>query len=111
MVGRNGTGIGQGSQGWDPSLWQLETLQLRGLTLLLEPPTGRVFSHPTAPASPSDAIPGAAAWPAPLGMLSTDGVHLLDAVDVFTAYAPLHGLPEDAVRRSQLQVHNLHTQP
>ena len=97
-------GPGQGLQGWDASLWRLECLRLRGLALLLEPHTGRVFTRPTAAGPTSGDAPQAAAWPAPVGVLAPDGAHVLDADDVFAAYAPLHGLPEDARRRSQLQV-------
>ncbi|KAK9861425.1 hypothetical protein WJX84_010692, partial [Apatococcus fuscideae] len=96
-------GPGQGCQGWDPSNWQLEPLRLRGMALLLEAHTGRVFTYPAAAGPSSGDTPQAAAWPTPVGVLGSDGAHVLDADDVFAAYAPLQGLPEDARRRSQLQ--------
>ena len=106
MASRLGAGGGQASQGWDLATWQLGFLRLRGMALLLEPHTGRVFTHPAAAAGPpsGNAPPAAAAWPAPVGVLGPDGAHVLDADDVFAAYAPLQGLPGDARRRSQLQV-------
>lgn len=104
LASRAGAGPGQALQGWDPSQWRLECLRLRGLALLLEPHTGRVFTRPTAAGPASGDAPQAAAWPAPVGVLAPDGAHVLDADDVFAAYAPLHGLPEDPRRRSQLQV-------
>lgn len=107
LASRARAGPGQGPQGWDPSLWRLECLRLRGLALLLEPHTGRVFTRPMAAGPSSGDAPQAAAWPAPVGVLAPDGAHVLDADDVFAAYAPLHGLPEDARRRSQLQVTHL----
>ncbi len=95
----------QGGRGADPSLWHLDVLHLRGLSLLLEPHTGRVFTRPTASGASGDEVPEAAAWPAPVGVMSSDGAHILDADDAFGAYAPLQGLPEDSKRRAQLQVH------
>ena len=103
LAGRQAATAMHRGKGLDPSLWHLDVLHLRGLSLLLEPQTGRVFTHPTAAAAAGE-IPDGAAWPAPVGVLSSDGAHLLDADDAFGMYSPLQGLPEDSKRRAQLQV-------